>query len=717
MHIDRDRLKTGLLLVGVVGFATLGQYYLLYRREYVWDGVIFIIIALVCFALLTRAPTAPLAVPPSQWLRQRRIGARSLTIGLALLLNWIAARSANATPPPDSYSTSVALWLTSLVLFFVPFLNWDLARRILHRRPNQIRAKLRQSKTELVLISTLLLAGLLLRAWDLENIPANFSGDEGTQGLWAVDALEGRLRNPFATGWFTVPTMSFFAQAASLRLFGDSVAGLRALSALTGTATLVFTYLLIRRNFRLRVALFALAALTFNHFHIHFSRLGSNQIADPLFTALTLWLLTEGLRRTRGDSSLPLWGAAEWERKKREDRREERRDTQYAIRNTHPWFLAAGLTTGLSWYGYFGSRVMVLIVATYLGTRAMTERGFLRRHALALTLMVLTALMVASPLLLYYTKHSESLSARWNQVNFFRWLEDELARPDHDSTLSLVLRQVWLSISAFNHTLDPTFWYRAQIPLLDFVSGILFVLGLAVAIGQWRRPAIRLVLIWFGLALTFGWILTENPPSSMRMVIIAPVVALLVALGLDRLLSLARQTVGGRRTEWTQVGLLIMAVVAVLNVRYYFMVYTPTRVYGNPTAETCTVLARYLAGRSTLREHPEPDFGELSRAVEGELAEVRDDQLFVYFYGPPFMYYDFGAIRFIARDVPGVSVPPRDQEPDYSTRILGPTLFVVLRERLGELAAIQDRHPYGRSHEFYSEADGRLMFVVYEVLP
>lgn len=672
MHPDRDRLKAGLLLVGAIGFAILGQFYFFWRREYVWDGAIFMSIALVCFALLIRDPaTRHLRLP------RPRPGVRALIVGLALILNLLAARAANAQPPPSDYAFSVLLWLASLILFFATFIPFQkLSLTLHHLRTSRLFDRFHVPKGrftpyELALVLGLLLTGLLLRVWDLEHIPPNLSGDEGTQGLQAVEVMEGRLRNPFATGWFTVPTMSFFAQAASLRLFGDGVAGLRALSGLIGSATLLLTYLLARRNFSRRVALFTLAALTFNHYHIHFSRLGSNQIADAFFITLTLWLLTEGLRRAR-------------------DKKPEARDPQHTSRNTHLWFLAAGLTMGLSWYSYFGSRVILLVVAAYLGTRARAERGFLRRHAHALALLALVALMAAAPLFLYYANYPQNLSARFNQVNFLHWLKNELARPEHDSTLELALRQVWRSISAFNHTLDPTFWYRAQIPLLDFVSGIFFLLGLVVALGQWRRPASRLVLIWFGLALTFGWVLTENPPSSMRMVIIAPAVALLIALGLDRLLKIARRTLGGRKAQWNQFSLSLLFVIALLNIHYYFVVYTPTRVYGNPTAETGTVLARYLA--------------------------ERDDQPLVYFYGPPFMYYDFGTIRFIARDVPGVSVPSKDEDPGFETRVFGPTLFVVLRERLEELAAIQARHPAGRVQEFYSQANGRLMFVVYEVL-
>jgi 4-amino-4-deoxy-L-arabinose transferase-like glycosyltransferase len=679
MHRNQQRLEAGVLLVGTVCFGMLGQYYLSQRRDYVWDGIIFIGISLLCFSWLVtvvrRSVDSRAQLSARNWRdwgRRVFVNRRAAMMALAVFLNWIAARSANAQPSPQDFSWSVVLWLASLALCFLAFAPISSVvpgvKAGLHNAQRALRRGDRYG-AELALVLGLVMVGLVLRGWDLEHIPANLSGDEGTQGLWALDVLEGRLLNPFSTGWFTVPTMSFFAQAASLRLFGSSIAGLRALSAVLGTLTLILTYLFARRNISRRVAVFSLGALTFNHYHIHFSRLGSNQIADPFFMTLTLLLLTEGLRRKR---------------------------------NAQLWFLGAGLTMGLSWFGYFGSRVIVLVVAAFFGIQALTTRGFLRRYASALVLMLLIAFMSVSPLLLHYADYPQDLGARFNQVNFLRWLDNELARPEHDSTFNLVVRQIWRSISAFNHTLDPTFWYRAQIPLLDVLSGALLLLGLVVAVGQRRRSAVQLILLWAGFAITLGWILTENPPSSMRMVVIAPAIALLVGISLDRLLILAHWAFGLRRVDWNRVGLAVLTAIAVLNVYYYFIVYTPTRIYGNPSAETATVLARYLADRVQAT----------TRSGDDAAAEP-----FVYFYGPPFLYYDFGAIRFIARGLPGVNVPREQEDPDFRTPVSGPTFFIVLRERLDELDEIQKQHPNGDLHEFHSEADGRLMFVSYEVFP
>jgi len=246
-------------------------------------------------------------------------------------------------------------------------------------------------------------------------------------------------------------------------------------------------------------------------------------------------------------------------------------------------------------------------------------------------------------------------------------------------------------VSAFHYTLDPTFWYHASIPLLDLVSGILLILGLVWAVAHCRWPANGLLLLWFWLAIILGWVLTENPPSSQRLVIVAPALAVLVGLGLNWLMGLARGVFSGERQLWNGVATVILIAVAVLNLHYYFIVYTPTRVYGNPTAEVATELGRTLA--------------------------QQDDDYAVYFYGPPVMYWDVGNLRFIARDIEGMDVfPPGEGESLEPTLVHG-ARFVFLPHRLAELEAIREQYPGGMEVPVYSSADRRLLYALYEVSP
>jgi hypothetical protein len=288
---------------------------------------------------------------------------------------------------------------------------------------------------------------------------------------------------------------------------------------------------------------------------------------------------------------------------------------------------------------------------------------------------------------LHYANYPHELMSRARQVSIFAsgWLEREQEITGH-SAASLLLQQFWKSISAFNYTLDPTFWYYASIPLLDYVSGLLFVLGLLWTMVRCRWPNNGLLLMWFWLGLGLGWVMTENPPSSQRMTVLAPALALLVGLGLDWLIEMGQRVTG---SSWDWLAGTLLLVIVVLNLRYYFLVYTPTRVYGNPNAEIATELSRYLV-------------------------EQEDDYV-VHFYAPPFMYWDFGTLAFMARDVEGVDVPPVGEgegpEPDLSRGVR----FVFLAERLGELESARERYPGGQETSVYSDNGDRLLYVLYQV--
>jgi len=679
--MKRNHATAGLLLLIGMGFALLGQFYFACRREYVWDGLFFWSLAILAFGLILWR---------TRWRQRRRPIRRCLILArrrpwrtlLALTgisLAWLVGRLAQQRPGTAGFADLLWLWLIGIALFLLAFLPSfsvkDAYPHLFHWFLNRRR--------ELAGLAALLLIALLLRTVDLEHIPANLSGDEGTQGMAALELLEPPLGNPFSTGWFSVPTMSFLAYGLAMRLFGESVAGLRALSAFIGALTVLTTFLLAQELWGRRVAWPAAILLTCSHFHIHFSRLGSNQISDGLFITLALWLLVRGLRLEK--------------------------EIHFAL---------AGAVMGFSWYGYFGARLIGIIVMLYLGwrlalqflspsiTAAATAVGEIStmppisaRDGRRLFILLAAALIVAAPLLLHFAHHPSTLAARFNQVNIFTsgWMAREQAITGR-SAASLLLEQFWKAISAFNYTLDSTFWYRPSIPLLDFIGGILFILGMAWVTARSLQPANGLLLIWFWSALILGWVLTENPPSSMRLINIAPALALLASLGLNWLTRLLRRLFyppGVRYIKSFCYALFVS--IAILNLWYYFILYTPTRVYGNPTAEVATELGRHLA-----------------RSNDVQPCSI------VYFYAPPVMYWDFGTLRFIARGVEGVNVPPIGQESHFNLRELDiqsyqTACFLFLPERVKELETVRTHYPGGTESVVYSDADGRLLYVLYEV--
>ncbi|MEA3375865.1 MAG: glycosyltransferase family 39 protein [Chloroflexota bacterium] len=662
-----DRRGAGMLVVGLA-LAAVGQFYFMHRREYPWDGavlwagsILFLALALRRVQRMERGRAG--GARGARWWWPSALQAHPIRTFVAiggLWLSFAVGLWARRRTASGGFGDLLVLWILGIVAFLAAFVPSaptpaELWRRIVNR--GGVGRWLSRNRLELAGLSLLLLLALAVRAYNLEYIPANLGGDEGSQGADALELVEAPLGNPFSTGWFSVPTMSFLAYGLSMRIFGATVGGLRALSAVIGTATVLTTFLLARELWGDRAAWFSAVMLASSHYHVHFSRLGSNQVADGFFVTLTLWLLVRGLQTRRPVA-----------------------------------FAAAGAAAGLGWYGYSGARLVGVVAACYAGLQALWRHRFVARYGHLLVIMLAAALLVLTPLLLHYVAHPAELVSRPRQVSIFAsgWLQREQQMTGR-SAASLLLQQLWRSISAFNYTLDPTFWYRPSIPLLDSVSGALFIVGLVWTIGHYRWPSNSLLLTWFWLALIAGWVMTENPPSSQRLVGAAPALAMLVALGLDWILGLGRGILNApRAVRHGVVGLVLSAVVG-LNLGYYFLVYTPTRVYGNPTAEMATHLSRYLASQE--EDHT------------------------VYLHGPPSVYWGFGTFRFMARDITGVDVPPPDEgeppemEPHRGAR------FVFHPARVDELESVRRRAPGGDTLYVPASGPDELLYAVYEVSP
>lgn len=579
-------------------------------------------------------------------LRFSRMMVACCGVVLSLLSGWLAGHR----PADGDFTGLLALWLAGVLAFllaFVPPLTADWRE--------QASGWMHRHRLEIAAMAALLLGALAARTLGLDRVPRNFGGDEGTWGLEGLAMFrEGGLANPFTTGWFGFPSMSFLASGVSMKLFGETVAGLRALPAVIGTATVLGTFLLARELWSPRVAWMAAVLLAGQHYHIHYSRLAYNNVADGLFVTTGFWLLARGFR-THGRGQLVLSGAL----------------------------------LGLSWYGYVGARLITVIMAAYLCWRAVAERGFLRRHAGGLTLMLAAAVVVLLPLGMHFLGHPDDFLSRQRQVSIFAsgWLENERLVTGR-GTASLMAEQAWKSVSAFHHTVDPTFIYGPGVPLLDVASGVLMIIGLAIAAWRLRSYANVLLLLWFWLAVVFGWMLTENPPSSQRLVIAAPALAILSALGMEALVARCRRLLSERALLCSIATAVILGGIVAWNLSFYFLTFTPRRIYGNPTAEIATVWSEALLAR---RGTPP-----------------------IYFDAAPFMYWDFGTLAFRLRGFEGM-----DWSPDAGIEIdaRGGALFFVHEAKLEHLAWIEEHFPGGKVREYHSDADGRLMFVTYEIPP
>ncbi len=692
-----------LLLVGLIfRFGWMGQTLLLQRPPDIRYGLTFFGLAIVLMLLMLRwvkqqqKPSASLSLSAIPRLYSYR------TLGIILLLIGIGGGATTYwlhTQKDVLVWTMLASWIGSIVVFLLGAWSIDQHSADAPEQPNpsspsdssclpappapapingegeppppcsRIKGEgqgnggnnLAQPYPawEILLIFTITLVGFFLRQVFLAEVPHNLSGDEGEMGLAARKILHGIMPDPFATGWLSHPNLWFFLQAFSLWLFGNDVAGLRMLSVLFGTATIPALYLFARPFFGRAAALFGAALLASNHFHIHYSRNALNNIADPLLGVLGFAALLRGIHSRK---LLP--------------------------------FALAGVAFGVAQHFYMGARLLPLLVVLLLCYEVIIHPMRFVRVRWHWGLVAIGFLLGIGPLLWFFLSHPSDFNARLELVGVYQsdWLRSQI------EFHGLTIQQVWQNqiiggFGAYTFMPDRSAQYDPGIALLDPYTSILFVLGIALLIMRWRRGESVLLLAWLIGTSTLGGVLLANAPVSPRYVTTAPIFCLVAAVALAELAKLLPQLLPMSRWVVHGVAGAVVVVLAVWNINFYFNDYTPRNIFGWINVEVGTELGYYLANQ--------PD----------------SEEVYVYFFGPPRMYYGFGTTKFLSRDVDGedihdpLVVPEQLSPLPYGKR----PIFVFLPEREGELEVVRQRYPEGDLYRIprYTHRDD-ILFVSYE---
>lgn len=453
--------------------------------------------------------------------------------------------------PLDNYSLELIAWGVSILLLLAALYWLDRSRAIL---PSTL------SRQDWFIFGGLVLAAFLLRFWRISSIPFTMSGDESSQAMESLRVIQGLIRNPFTTGWYTVPTMNFFFNSLFLAVIPDKFIGLRLPYALIGSFTVGGVYLLVRQITGRRLAILtSLLTLTY-HYHIHYSRVGSNQIADPLFMVLALYFLYRGMKENR----FVFWGLG-------------------------------GVITGLAMYAYAGARLTLLVVSAILVFLTARSPGkFIQQHWRGALLFYMGFLITGAQMLQFGVLHPDDFNARINQIGIIQsgWLARE-AETYQVSQISILWEQFYRSFFGLTYYQDRTVWYKPDTPLLDPVSSVLLIFGLLYAtIALFKNQKFLPFAVWWWGGTLLGSMLTESPPSSQRLVTLIVPSLFFVAFAADRLIQLLRRALPHLRGSILYAILLLAF--ASNSLFFYFGEYTPRRAFGGGQAETATILAPYI---------------------------------------------------------------------------------------------------------------------------
>jgi hypothetical protein len=346
----------------------------------------------------------------------------------------------------------------------------------------------------------ILLVAALLRVVALPGVPPGLQHDEVFHGHDAVTVLLGYRPLYFTSNAGNEP-LFIYLMALTAGLFGHTAWGIRLAAVICGLLTLLFTYLWIRRAYNNRTALIAAALMAVSFWPIFLSRVGLRAASVPMMAALSAWLLFEGMQRIQESAN----------------RSQKRR--------VWMWFCAAGIALGLSLYTYPAARTMPIIFLLFWILTSVLSRRINR--PLLVTLLV--ALIVVVPLA-YTIATLPEADVRLQQLG--GPVEAAL-----QGDVQPVLRYTLATFGMFNIAGDPIARYNLPgRPVFDLITGILFLLGVLIALRKWREPRHLFALLWLPIGLLPS-MLSDSAPSFLRASASLPVAFLFPALAVDWLMS------------------------------------------------------------------------------------------------------------------------------------------------------------------------------------
>lgn len=563
--------------------------------------------------------------------------------------------------PTKDVGLFILTWLLALLFLLSATVLLDRA----HPHP---ALALHWNRADTCWIGAATLLALVLRLLDLGQIPLTFHNDEAIMAVRATQLLHQPLADPAFIDNPGYVNLWYYTLALSIQLFGHSIGGIRMIPALLGGLTIATTYLFIRLLFTQRVAVLTSFLLATFHFHIHFSRIDLNNVADPLLGTLILNCLLIGWRTRR-----------------------------------YFFFALAGVLLGLALYVYTGARLffpltLILGVLWVLPRFRAWRTWATSAQAGFGGLVGIGVLFMATPLVQNILNNPKPFMTRFQRDGLTLDKVQQMAAQQKMSTVTFLYEQVKHAVLAFHYypDIDIGGFYDRQLPILTGVAGILFVLGLILCLAHWREWRFQLPLAWLALTVLIGGVMMVHPPSVQRYITLAPVICFIIALSVDWLTDLANVGLSPSAVRWQLVTVLLVAYLSAESLHRYFFDYLNRETYGTPQSEMATMLAKNL---QTLRPTPTVVYvGKETRFARGSSIP-----------------------RYVLGDYQSVNPPdlakldPKLEKQLFHTPTPPCVATVVRPGQLAALKAFQKKHPNGQFTTVTWPLNGRLIFYVYAV--
>ncbi len=504
----RTRPVWGLVALVAVWLAVSGQRRL-FVRDFPADGVLLLGAgaALFLLSVVWRQKEEPPLWPhnaepkdgtPRVGLTQGRVQrALLILVGVLAVVAFVSLADNHFT------SRGTLCWLAAVVAWLLAMLQvrpGGVFRPVVARLRTLVSRGGFESRVDWVIVPLLAILALSLffHLHDIPGVPAEPQSDhvEASEDVRSILNGQHLIYFPRNTGR---EATQFYLTALLSHVFGYGFDTLKLTMALIGALNIIPMYFLGKELADKKLGLLAAFFMAVSYWHLIVSRIGWRIVLAPFWTTVTLWLILRAFRTGR--------------------------------RNDYIW---TGLALGAGLYGYMSFRVTPLIIVALFVLKALIDREpglSLMQMVRNLMTLVVSALLVYLPLLRYMY---DEPSMYWYRV---LTRTTDLERPVGQSSLSVFVDNVKRALLMFNWNGD--FAWTVSVPnkpILDYVSGGLFILGVVYLLYLLlikRRPLALYWLVILFLVLLPSTMSVAFPienPSNIRSSGVIPVMLVLAAL-------------------------------------------------------------------------------------------------------------------------------------------------------------------------------------------
>jgi 4-amino-4-deoxy-L-arabinose transferase-like glycosyltransferase len=357
---------------------------------------------------------------------------------------------------------------------------------------------------------------LALRLYNLGGQPAGLWRDESRHGLQALQIWSDPSYRPvYVAEGADLPALLFYLMAPVVGLLGPQVWSDRLVSAVIGGLTPLAVFWAASPLIGRRPALIAAALLAWASWGLSMSRWAFPATLDHLLTLTAVGLAWRSL----GEAGL-------------------RGGLRHRLLSLLQIALAA-LCAGLATYAYHTGRVAPIALAVVVLLRLGRSPAAWRRALPGLLVAAAVGLITMAPLLSYIAQNYADYNRRVGAVSVLNTNDLDTHTP-----LGLLLRNGARYLLMWHVQGEPNGRHHLpDAPMLDPATGLLLLLGLALALRTPRSPE-RLTILAIPLVYAVPAIFSSDAPHAMRALGMLAPACMLAALALDALLLLP-----GRRSR------------------------------------------------------------------------------------------------------------------------------------------------------------------------